>query len=139
MALEFKQDLKLMQKLVMTPQLQQAIKLLQLSRLELTDVIRSEMQENPTLEEFSEGAAPEEQKGDQEAKEPEGPEELKGEGDGIQEMDWAQYLESYSTPTTRVTYEDEDRQSFESTLTKQRSLIDHLEWQLRLSKWTTGR
>ena len=133
MALEFKQDLKLMQKLVMTPQLQQAIKLLQLSRLELTDVIRSEMQENPTLEEVAEGAAPEEQKGDGEAKEPEGPEELKGEGDGIQEMDWAQYLESYSTPTTRVTYEDEDRQSFESTLTKQRSLIDHLEWQLRLS------
>jgi len=99
----------------------------------LTDAIRSEMQENPTLEEVAEGAVPEEQKGERELKEPEGPEELKGEGDGIQEMDWAQYLESYSTPTTRVTYEDEDRQSFESTLTKQRSLIDHLEWQLRLS------
>ena len=39
MALELKQSLRLSQQLVMTPQLQQAIKLLQLSRLELVDLI----------------------------------------------------------------------------------------------------
>src|ERR671929_97627 len=55
MALELKQSLRLSQQLVMTPQLQQAIKLLQLSRLELVDLIRTEMTENPLLEEPGEG------------------------------------------------------------------------------------
>ena len=49
--LELRQNLKLSQKLVMTPQLRQAIKLLQLSRLELTDALQAEMEQNPMLEE----------------------------------------------------------------------------------------
>src|SRR3989337_2750994 len=44
-------DLRLTQKLVMTPQLQQAIKLLQLSRLELLQTVSQELLENPLLEE----------------------------------------------------------------------------------------
>lgn len=51
MALELRQQLKLVQKLVMTPQLRQAIKLLQLNRLELTDALRAEIEQNPALEE----------------------------------------------------------------------------------------
>ena len=51
MSLELRQSLKMSQQLVMTPQLQQAIKLLQLSRLELVDLIRSEINENPLLDE----------------------------------------------------------------------------------------
>ena len=51
MAIELKQQLRLSQQLVMTPQLQQAIKLLQLSRLELVDLVQQELQENPVLEE----------------------------------------------------------------------------------------
>ncbi len=51
MALELRQQLKLAQKLVMTPQLRQAIKLLQLNRLELTDALQAEIEENPLLEE----------------------------------------------------------------------------------------
>ncbi|MFH1033087.1 MAG: RNA polymerase factor sigma-54 [Pseudomonadota bacterium] len=54
MGLEIKQSLKLSQQLVMTPQLQQAIKLLQLSRLELVETINQEMLENPLLEEADE-------------------------------------------------------------------------------------
>lgn len=54
MPLELKQQLRLSQQLVMTPQLQQAIKLLQLSRLELTDLVQNELQENPVLEELVE-------------------------------------------------------------------------------------
>ncbi len=50
MALELRQSLKLSQQLVMTPQLQQAIKLLQLSRLELADTITQEIEQNPILE-----------------------------------------------------------------------------------------
>src|SRR6185295_9113946 len=51
MALELKQQVRLSQQLVMTPQLQQAIKLLQLSRMELVDLVQQELQENPVLEE----------------------------------------------------------------------------------------
>src|SRR5258708_13569333 len=51
MALEIRQVQKLTQQLVMTPQLQQAIKLLQLSRVELEEMVTKELQENPALEE----------------------------------------------------------------------------------------
>ncbi|MGZ3513293.1 MAG: RNA polymerase factor sigma-54, partial [Thermodesulfobacteriota bacterium] len=55
MVLEIKQTPKLVQQLVITPQLQQAIRLLQLTRLELVDLISQEMKENPLLEEAEEG------------------------------------------------------------------------------------
>ena len=59
MALELRQQLKLAQQLVMTPQLQQAIKLLQLSRLELVETVQQELMENPFLEEsHTEDASP---------------------------------------------------------------------------------
>jgi len=51
MALELRQQLKLTQKLVMTPQLRQAIKLLQLNRLELSNALQAEIEQNPALEE----------------------------------------------------------------------------------------
>jgi RNA polymerase sigma-54 factor len=54
MALEQKLHLKLSQRLVMTPSLQQAIKLLQMSKLELEEVLTQEMVENPVLEEEQE-------------------------------------------------------------------------------------
>ena len=50
MALEQKLSLKLAQKLVMTPSLQQAIKLLQMTRMELQTVVAQELVENPVLE-----------------------------------------------------------------------------------------
>ena len=50
MALEQKLNLRLSQRLVMTPSLQQAIKLLQMSKLELEEVLTQEMVENPVLE-----------------------------------------------------------------------------------------
>lgn len=57
MALEQRLNLKLAQRLVMTPSLQQAIKLLQLSRLELAEEIAQELVENPVLEEQDEQEA----------------------------------------------------------------------------------
>ena len=50
MALELKQQIRLSQQLVMTPQLQQAIRLLQLSRQELVDAVQQELVENPMLD-----------------------------------------------------------------------------------------
>src|SRR5690242_8745472 len=49
--MEIKQQLRLSQQLVMTPQLQQAIRLLQLSRLELIEEVRKELDDNPILQE----------------------------------------------------------------------------------------
>ena len=54
MAYELRQELRLTQQLVMTPQLQLSIKMLQLCRLELADTIQQEMAENPLLEEAQE-------------------------------------------------------------------------------------
>lgn len=51
MAVKLSQSLKQTQNLMMTPQLQQAIKLLTLTHLEMTNVIAEEMVENPMLEE----------------------------------------------------------------------------------------
>ena len=71
MSIEIKQHLKLSQQLVMTPQLQQAIKLLQLSRMELADTIREEILENPVLEDAVDSAS--EQAKTAEAADGEGP------------------------------------------------------------------
>ena len=51
MEMGLRADLKQTQQLRMTPQLQQAIKLLQLNRMELISLVRQEMTENPILEE----------------------------------------------------------------------------------------
>ncbi|MEK9647291.1 MAG: RNA polymerase sigma-54 factor, partial [Alphaproteobacteria bacterium] len=50
MALGSRLDLRQSQSLVMTPQLQQAIKLLQMSNVELAEYIEQEIEENPLLE-----------------------------------------------------------------------------------------
>src|SRR5512143_2088031 len=148
MSLELKQHLKMTQQLVMTPQLQQAIKLLQLSRLELVDLIRTEINENPLLDEApeederAEGASPAEaslERLDPPAKEAERAEEVKGE-EGANEIDWDQYLDHYqlqghTAPSNRG-LSDEELPSYEATLTRKTGLFDHLVWQLRLSHFS---
>ncbi len=135
MALELRLQVKLSQQLVMTPQLQQAIKLLQLSRMELVDVVTEELAENPMLEEGEELATPENQ-GEEKPAPEENAEEVKGEAEGMEDIDWQTYLEGYSlsSTTTSDVYEDsEERPSYESLLTKKSTLSDHLMWQLNLS------
>jgi len=126
----------------MTPQLQQAIKLLQLSRMELMDVVRTELEENPVLEEGQETPEDKTQTEEELVAEstdepaPEALKEIQGEGDGMSDIDWKTYLESYSLGgTTADSYEDdEDRPSYENLLTRKPSLTDHLMWQLGLSR-----
>jgi RNA polymerase sigma-54 factor len=150
MSLELKQHLKMTQQLVMTPQLQQAIKLLQLSRMELVDLVRTEMTENPLLDgadendeqPVPEGASPAEvadAESKPEHKEVEKAEEVKGE-EGANEIDWDQYLDHYqlqghTAPSNRG-LSDEELPGYEATLTRKEDLKDHLEWQLRLSPFS---
>jgi len=150
MSLELKQHLKMSQQLVMTPQLQQAIKLLQLSRMELVELVRTEMTENPLLEDAAdaeedrpaEGQSPAEQReveATPQPKEADKSEEVKGE-EGSNEIDWDQYLDHYqlqghTAPSNRG-LSDEDLPGYEATLTKKADLVDHLVWQLRLSHFS---
>ncbi|MFH1018091.1 MAG: RNA polymerase factor sigma-54 [Pseudomonadota bacterium] len=151
MALELKQTLRLSQQLVMTPQLQQAIKLLQLNRLELAEHIMGEMLENPLLEETPE-VSEEEIKEDAKAENAENTEkreekeensedkakEMQPEkGEGADDINWENYLNSQTyQPYTGGGFKDidPDLPSYESTMTRQESLADHLSWQLKLSK-----
>ncbi len=139
MALELRLQVKLSQQLVMTPQLQQAIKLLQLSRMELVDVVTEELAENPLLEEGVE-IKEEHEEGEAVTVADAVPEqEVKAESEGMNDIDWQTYLEGYSlnSSDTRSSYEDhEDRPSYEALLTRQESLKDYLMWQLRLSSFT---
>lgn len=142
MALEIRQQLKLSQQLVMTPQLQQAIKLLQLSRMELVDMVQQELEENPVLEEAAE--APEEKEFEEavagESPVSEAPadevREVSGESEGVADIDWQTYLEGYSLGGSTADFyeDDEDRPSYENLLTKKGNLSDHLLWQLNLSR-----
>jgi RNA polymerase sigma-54 factor len=123
----------------MTPQLQMAIKLLQLSRLELLDTIRQELEENPALEEATEAAG--------EDQLPEREETAKDDSADAQEVtieekinddiDWSNYLDEYNTPG-RIHFESEDRDTpkFEAFIARKESLKDHLLWQLLMTKPT---
>ncbi len=124
-------DLRLGQRMVMTPQLQQAIKLLALSRLELTQMIDLEMTENPLLEdELSDtpsSESGEEVGGDQDADSPEQTEEMELKWEDAYEDDDRERIEN------DVTFErPQDRPSYEQTLARAISLSDHLLWQLGL-------
>ena len=138
MALEIKQSPKLVQQLVITPQLQQAIKLLQLTRVELVDLIQNEIKENPLLE-VSELDEEDDAKGSHQTKELEQKEktaEVKGEGEGSDDFDWESYLENYNMASYRGSLDREDKPSFENFIFKKTTLVDHLMWQLRLSDFT---
>lgn len=110
----------------MTQSLQQAIGLLQLSRLELIQAVRQELEENPLLDEEvpEEAQVTEEASGDDE--------EEPGE-DPLSDFDWESYLEDASDYRREFPREEVERWSPEERLTRPRSLADHLLFQLHLS------
>lgn len=144
MALELKQSLKLSQQLVMTPQLQQAIKLLQLNRLELAEHCMTEMLENPILEEFSEvqeetNARDAQQQKKEKVEDNKTKELDPTKGEGTEDINWENYLNSLPyRPTGERGYRDYDPDlpSFESTLTRGSTLAEHLIMQVQLSRFS---
>ncbi len=136
MAIEIKQTLKLSQQLVMTPQLQQAIKLLQLNRLELVEHIREELLDNPVLEDNVEPPETEEPAAQADDSSSDKPQELEGKGEGTDDFNWENYLQSYSVPPSgSPKYVDDDLPPFEASLTKRPTLTEHLLWQLHLARF----
>ncbi|MBI3610657.1 MAG: RNA polymerase factor sigma-54 [Nitrospirae bacterium] len=127
-------DLRLTQKLIMTPQLQQAIKLLQLSRLELSQMITQELLENPLLEETAEMTTEVEEI--LEDKKAADEEEATDPGAIELSSQWEEYIGDVQRENKEVGYAsavDEETPSYEQTLTRPPSLQEHLLWQLRLS------
>jgi RNA polymerase sigma-54 factor len=123
--MELRLSLRQTQRMIMTQSLQQAIGLLQLSRLELIQAVRQELEENPILdEEVVEQPLAGETSSDEEAE----PEE-----DRLADFDWESYLEDSSDYRREFPREEVERWSPEERLTRPRSLGDHLLFQLHLS------
>jgi RNA polymerase sigma-54 factor len=155
MALNMRQELRMSQQLVMTPQLQQAIKLLQLSRMELQDLVRGELLENPLLDDSQElGGGDAEhvssvemqdslemnrgQELGSEAVDHQGQAELKVDDGPKDNFDWEAYLENNSyAPTTGpgVRVDNDELPSLEATASRPETLTEHLDWQVRLSSF----
>jgi len=140
MALEQKLNLRLSQRLVMTPSLQQAIKLLQMSRLELQEVLTQEMVENPTLEEMEEVSETERVEEARDTEDAGLPAETapaaEKERDSFEEIDFNSYFEDYldSAYNPRQYQEEPEEYSLENVLTRPEGLPEHLNWQLSMSE-----
>src|SRR6058998_2662275 len=119
---------KLLQKLILTPSLQQAIKLLPMCTLELSDLLNQEMVENPLLEEVpteelqpaDTGAAPEKPEPDRPA----------DKADTWDDQDYEYFLGDAYRPS--APQDIRELPPIENTLSKTSSLSDHLEWQLSM-------
>jgi RNA polymerase sigma-54 factor len=145
MDLKLRTSLKMSQKLVMTPMLQQAIKLLPLARLELAQQVRQEITENPVLEEILEDdELQDELESDEknEAKEPKESFEVVDEKNKDEDhtlenpdMDWDTYFQgNIDRGSSAENYTE--RPSIEATHQKEPSLQEHLHWQLNVSVHT---
>ena len=132
MGISQKLHTKLVQKLILTPSLQQAIKLLPMSTLELADLLNQEMVENPLLEEVpTEDLQPAEQ-AQQDKTEADKPNAEKSDqwDDADYEYFFGDYLDDGYRP--RAPQEVKELPPIENTLSTSSSLTDHLEWQLSL-------
>ena len=140
-------DLKLSQKLIMTPQLQQAIKLLQLSRLELQQSLAQHLLDNPLLDEVpaeveeTEAQATEEKAegsdppAAQEPTEEGGTPEERGSPEEFSASGWEEYFGSdrRAGDSEYPSSSQDEFPSYEQTVAKATSLEEHLLWQLSLS------
>jgi RNA polymerase sigma-54 factor len=140
--LQNKLNLRVSQKQILTPGLVQMVSVLALNKLELKEMINTEMVENPVLEELDstvplldEVAGREEAHERQDAKDIKekdetGPEAEKK--DPFDEIDFGSFFRDYLDPGYRnsADLEEIDRPSFENFLSKPGTLTDHLIWQL---------
>ena len=132
MAIQQKLHTKLVQKLILTPSLQQAIKLLPMSTLELAELLNQEMVENPLLEEVpTEELQPAEQQQQQEKAAEQQPADK---GDPWDDADYEYFFGDYLDDgyRSRTPSEVKELPPIENTLSTAASLSDHLLWQLSL-------
>ena len=133
MAIQQKLHTKLVQKLILTPSLQQAIKLLPMTTIELADLLNQEVVENPLLEEIP---TEDQQTTDATAQtdKPEAEPEPPAKTDSWDEQDYEYFFGEYLDDGYRPRLPQEVRElpPIENTLSTGTSLSDHLVWQLSL-------
>jgi RNA polymerase sigma-54 factor len=135
--LQPKLNLKVSQRQILTPGLVQMVSVLALNKLELKEMINTEMVENPVLEEIEESAVTIEEMSGREGDRERSAEEMVGENartekDPFEEIDFGSYFQDYLDPGFRTasSFEEIDRPSFDNFLSQPSTLTDHLEWQL---------
>ncbi|MSP56496.1 MAG: RNA polymerase sigma-54 factor [Myxococcales bacterium] len=144
MGLELKQSLKLSQSLVLTQQLQQAIKLLQLNHLELVEQVQNELLENPTLEEIPGTSADvvtdaqRQLETQTQAIVNDASEQNNGQGEDIDWQQVAAHLADDRPAGDRGSSGMDELPPIETNLVGAGSLADHLEWQLHMTSCTEG-
>jgi len=148
MVMKQRLDQRQVQKLILAPALQQAIKLLPLTNLELIEVIDEELSENPLLEleeetdEKKPEEAPKEAEKEEEKSEPAeepapgelGSEDVPETAENHEELEFESYFQEYIDDGFRsLSHERREIPSLENTLSKSASLWDHLNWQANLT------
>jgi RNA polymerase sigma-54 factor len=135
--LQPKLNLKVSQRQVLTPGLVQMVSVLALNKLELREMINTEMVENPVLEELEESAATLEERAGAEGDRERSAEEVAAESERVEkdpfdEIDFGSYFQDYLDPGFRTAsnFEEYDKPSFENFLSQPSTLSDHLAWQL---------
>ncbi len=137
MLLQPKLNLKVSQRQVLTPGLVQMVSVLALNKLELKEMINTEMVENPVLEELEESAVSLDERAGLEGDRERSAEEVAAEGERVEkdpfdEIDFGSYFQDYLDPGFRTAsnFEEYDKPSFENFLSQPSTLSDHLAWQL---------
>ena len=137
MLLQPKLNLKVSQRQVLTPGLVQMVSVLALNKLELKEMINTEMVENPVLEELEESAVTLEERAGLEGDRERSAEEVAAESERVEkdpfdEIDFGSYFQDYLDPGFRTAsnFEEYDKPSFENFLSQPSTLSDHLAWQL---------
>nr|WP_218624031.1 RNA polymerase sigma-54 factor [Granulicella sp. dw_53] len=132
-----KLNLKVSQRQVLTPGLVQMVSVLALNKLELKEMINTEMVENPVLEELEESSLTLDERSGQEGDRERSAQEVAAEGERVEkdpfdEIDFGSYFQDYLDPgfKTASNFEEYDKPSFENFLSQPSSLSDHLAWQL---------
>jgi RNA polymerase sigma-54 factor len=138
--LQHKLSVKLSQRQILTPGLVQMVSVLALNKLELKDMINTEMVENPVLEELEESVPLLDEVGGKEADREraatasteENPITAVEKKDPFEEIDFGSFFQDYLDPgyRSRGEMEEIERPSFENFLSKPGNLTDHLAWQL---------
>src|SRR5271157_2939272 len=139
--LQHRLSVKLSQRQIITPGLVQMVSVLALNKLELKDMINSEMVENPVLEELEDSVPLIDEVGRKEEEldrattktsTEENPITAVEKKDPFEEIDFGSFFQDYLDPGYRTYGEMEEieRPSFENFLSKPSNLTDHLAWQL---------
>jgi RNA polymerase sigma-54 factor len=134
--LQPKLSLKVAQRQILTPGLMQMVSVLALNKLELKELINTEIVENPVLEELEESVPLIDDVALREAERERSVEEVAAqaerEKDPFDEIDFGSYFQEYLDPGFRTPngFEQTDKPSFENFLSQPSTLTDHLFWQL---------